>query len=360
MQRRRRLAGLAAGEVARVVLDAVAVPGLAQHLEVEHRALVEPLRLEQLAAALERRLHLHQLGLDRLDGGLEPRLGRHVVARRVDRHLRQPARGLAGERVEGADALDLVAEQLDADPALLVGGHDLDHVAARAEAAALERVVVPLVARLDEAREQVAPVERLALAHEQQHAVVGLGRAEAVDARHRRHDHHVAPLEQAARGAEPHAVDLVVDRGFLLDVGVRLRDVGLGLVVVVVGDEVLDGVLREERLELLVELGRERLVVGQHQRRAVGLRDHRGDREGLARAGDAQQHLVLVAALEPVHQLPDRARLVALRLEVAHELEARVGLGGREPRLLGALHARPSLVRGIRTIIPGPASPAGP
>ena len=48
-QRRRRLAGLAAGEVARVVLDAVAVAGLAQHLEVEHGALVEPLRLEQLA-----------------------------------------------------------------------------------------------------------------------------------------------------------------------------------------------------------------------------------------------------------------------------------------------------------------------
>ena len=153
---------------------------------------------------------------------------------------------LAGQRVEGADALDLVAEELDADPALLVGGQDLDHVAAHAEGAALEVEVVALVLHLDQAREQVAPVERLALAHEQQHAVVGLGRAEAVDARDRRHDEHVAPLEQAARGGEAQPVDLVVDRGFLLDVGVGLRDVGLGLVVVVVGDEVLDGVLREE------------------------------------------------------------------------------------------------------------------
>ena len=107
---------------------------------------------------------------------------------------------------------------------------------------------------------------------------------------------------------EPHAVDLVVDRRFLVDVGVRLRDVGLGLVVVVVGDEVLDRVLREEGLELLVELGGQGLVVGQDQRRPVHLGQHGGDGEGLAAAGDPQQDLVLVAALEPGRQLADGAR----------------------------------------------------
>src|SRR3954469_10783012 len=57
------------------------------------------------------------------------------------------------------------------------------------------------------------------------------------------------------------AVDLLVDRGVLLDVQVLRGDVRLGLVVVVVGDEVLDGVLREELAELVAELRRERLVV---------------------------------------------------------------------------------------------------
>ena len=93
---------------------------------------------------------------------------------------------------------------------------------------------------------------------------------------------------------------LIVD--FLLDVGVRLRDVGLGLVVVVVGDEVLDGVLGEEGLELLVELGGQGLVVGEDQGGAVHLREHRGDGEGLAAAGDPEQHLVLVAALEALRR----------------------------------------------------------
>jgi hypothetical protein len=55
-------------------------------------------------------------------------------------------------------------------------------------------------------------------------------------------------------------VDLVIDRRVLLDVGVGRGDVGFGLVVVVVGDEVLDGVLGKELLELGVELGRQGLV----------------------------------------------------------------------------------------------------
>ena len=57
-------ARLAPGEVARVVLDAGAVAELAQHLEVERRALAQPGRLERPALRLELAdPHLH-LGLD--------------------------------------------------------------------------------------------------------------------------------------------------------------------------------------------------------------------------------------------------------------------------------------------------------
>ena len=48
-QGRRRLAGLAAGEIARIILDAGAGAGRLQHFEIEQRALLEPLRLEQAA-----------------------------------------------------------------------------------------------------------------------------------------------------------------------------------------------------------------------------------------------------------------------------------------------------------------------
>src|SRR6185295_16159084 len=94
-----------AGEVARVVLDPVAVADLPQHLEVEQRALLEPLRLQEAVSRPEERQ-----ALDAMDG------------------------------------LDRVAEQLDAQRHAL-GGHreDLDDVAPDAERPAVEVVVVALV-----------------------------------------------------------------------------------------------------------------------------------------------------------------------------------------------------------------------
>ena len=49
----------------------MAVADLLDHLEVEHRPLVQPLRLEQLAFAFEIAAPLVELGLDRFDGFLQ-------------------------------------------------------------------------------------------------------------------------------------------------------------------------------------------------------------------------------------------------------------------------------------------------
>ena len=87
--------------------------------------------------------------------------------------------------------------------------------------------------------------------------------------RHAGDDDHVAAREQRGGRGVAQAVDLLVDRRVLLDVEVLGRDVGLGLVVVVVGDEVLDRVVGEERAELVAQLRGERLVVREHERRAL-------------------------------------------------------------------------------------------
>src|SRR5205823_6109748 len=106
----------------------------------------------------------------------------------------------------------------------------------------------------------------------------------------------------------------VVPRGVLLDVEVGLGNVRLGLVVVVVGDEVLDGVVGEELAQLVAELGGERLVVGDQEGRALHLLDDPGHRRRLAGAGRAEHRLVALARLEPGRKLGDRGRLVAGRL----------------------------------------------
>ena len=235
---------------------------------------------------------------------------------------RQRRRLLAGQRIELDDRFDLVAEQLDAPGLVLVVGREqVDRVAAHAEGAALEGVVVALVLLLDEAAQQGGAVDLLALVQPEGHRLVVLQRADAVDAGHRGHDDHVVALHQRARRGVAHAVDLLVDRRVLLDVGVGARHVGFGLVVVVVGDEILDRVLREEALHLAVELRGQRLVGRQHQRRPLLRGDDVGHGEGLARAGDAQQHLVALAVRHALDELADRLGLVAGRLVVGHQLE---------------------------------------
>ena len=118
-----------------------------------------------------------------------------------------------------------------------------------------------------------------------------------------------------------HPVDLLVYRGVLLDIGVAARHIGLGLVVVVIGDEVLDRVVREETPHFAVELGGKRLVGRQDQGGARDLPDDVRHGEGLARAGDPEQHLFAVPVVDSRDELGDRLRLVARGLEVRDDLE---------------------------------------
>ena len=276
-QARRRLAGAAPRQIARVVLDAVAVADLEDHLQVEARALLEPLRLDELVRGAQP-LELHgEIRADLVDAGEQRLARRDVVRLRIDRRARRALRDLARQRIEEADLLDLVVEQLDAHGVLLrLRGKDVDDVAAHAIRAAREVERVARVLELRQAAQEIALVQRRAAREVQHHAVVRLGIAEAVDRRHRRHDDDVAPLEQGLRRRQPHLLDVAVDRRVLLYVRVARGNVRLGLVVVVVRNEVLDGVVRKELAHLAVELRRQRLVVREDQRRPLHGADHGG------------------------------------------------------------------------------------
>jgi hypothetical protein len=225
-------------------------------------------------------------------------------------------------RMKFGDRFDLVAEQGDAPGGgLIVGRKDLHRVAAHAEGAADEAGIAALVLQGDELGEQLALVDLLALLHVDGHGGVVFHRADAVDAGDRGDDDDVVALEDRARGRVAHAVDLLVDGGFLLDIGIGARDVGLGLVIVVVGNEILDRIVREEALELGIELGGEGLVGREDQCRPLGLGDDLGGGEGLARARDAEQDLVGLAIVDAFHEFRDGGGLVASRDIVGGEAE---------------------------------------
>ena len=92
------------------------------------------------------------------DARVEPLLRRHPVLGGVDVGAAALAQHLAGQRVDLDDALDLVAEELDAEGQVLVRREDLQHVAAHAELAAHEVHVVALVLDVGQlAQHLVAP-----------------------------------------------------------------------------------------------------------------------------------------------------------------------------------------------------------
>ena len=101
-----RLAGAAAVEPARVVLDAVAEAHLLEHLEVVERALLEPLRLEQLALRRAARpgAPAARPGCPR-SPARERLLGADVVAGRIQHRALRARDHLAAQGIDLGDRL---------------------------------------------------------------------------------------------------------------------------------------------------------------------------------------------------------------------------------------------------------------
>ena len=327
-QRGRGVSRLAAGKVARVIFDPLAETELVEHLEVEPGALLDPLRFDQPGRAKEVLDPVGELELDRVDCLQGGRPRGHVVAGRVHRKARQALQGVARQRVEERQRFYLVVEQRNAHRVLRVLGREhVDDIAAHPERAAPEVHLVAVVLHRREALDDVTLGVLLAHPQVEDHGVVFGRVTNTVDRRDRRHDHDVAAFHQRLGCRKSHLLDVLVDRGVLLDEQVPRRHIGFRLVVVVVGNEVLDGVFREELAHLGIQLRRERLVRREHHGRTAELRNHVGHRVGLARPGDAEERLESQPVVHPFDQLFDRLRLVAggrIRL-VQPERAARIG-----------------------------------
>src|SRR5690606_34542779 len=81
--------------------------------------------------------------------------------------------------------------------------------------------------------------------------------AHTVDTTYGRNHNDIPPARhQSRRGAETEFLNLVIDGQILFDIGVGRSDVRFRLVIVVIGNEVIDGIFGEKLLELTVKLRR--------------------------------------------------------------------------------------------------------
>ncbi len=116
-------------------------------------------------------------------------------------------------------------------------------------------------------------------------------------------------------------LDLVVDGAVLFNKSIGVGDIGFGLVVIVVADEILHGVVGKKFPELRAELGGQGLVVGQDQGGLLDLFDDLRHGKGLAGAGHAQERLLIQSQLYAPGQGFDGLRLVPGGGVVADDLK---------------------------------------
>ena len=260
--------------------------------------------------------------VDGLEGGIDFGLRHHEVAGGGDHDVGEGFEGVTGEGVDAFDAVDFGAEEFEADGVVFgIGGEDVEGVAADAEAAGCGFVVISFVLDFNQFLKSGIAIDGVADVGEKNHLFVVFGGAEAVDAGDGGDDDDVFAVEQSVGGGEAEALDLGVDGGVFFDEGIGLGDVGFGLVVVVVGDEVFNGIVWEEGFQLGVELGRECFVVAEDECGAAVARDGVGHCEGFAGAGYAFKGLEFLFFFESVAEFFDGLGLVAggLKLSINDE-----------------------------------------
>src|SRR5262249_4030264 len=144
-----RLAWLTVAEPAGIVLDSGAVTYLKQHLDVEAGSCGQPLRLQQFALLSQLRQPGFQLTANSGHGRMNALFRGHEVLRRVNVKLALLANSLPTGRVDDGQAVDLVAEELDAKTKLFVRRPHFYYVAADAKLASRKRHVVAFVLDVD-------------------------------------------------------------------------------------------------------------------------------------------------------------------------------------------------------------------
>ena len=116
-------------------------------------------------------------------------------------------------------------------------------------------------------------------------------------------------------------INLVIDRAILFDISIARRDIGLRLVVIIVGNEVFYCIIGEELLELTIKLPGQRFIMCNNQSRLVDLSNNLTHGIGLTSTRRPHENLGLLAPINIIHQLLDSLRLVTRWLVLRHQFK---------------------------------------
>ncbi len=249
---------------------------------------------------------------------------------------------LTCQRMQLGKRLDFVTEHLNANGELFVYRDDFDGIAADPECSPEEGDIVSLILHTHECPSHFFPGDALADVERQHRLEILFGRTQAVDAAHSGDDDDVAPRKQRVRRGVPQTFHFGVDGRVLLDEGICLRHVRLRLVIVVIGDEVLNGVARKELPQLVGKLGCQCLVMRHDQGGPLQTLNQPCGGGRLSGTGRTQKSHIGFTGADSLFELIKRCRLVTTGPIVAHDLKGPDGTRG--------FHA-PMLVRNYGSLL---------
>ena len=156
------------------------------------------------------------------------------------------------------------------------------------------------ILHLRQAAQDETLLHPLAPVQVQHHFQVGLGVAQAVNGGDGGNDDGIGPFQQGLGGGQAHLFYMLVDGGVFFDIGIGGRHISFRLVIIVIGNEVFHGIVREELAHFAVQLCGQGLVRRQDQRRALNFLDQVGDGKGLAGTCYTEQSLLRDTAADAI------------------------------------------------------------
>ena len=317
----RRLARLTSVNVHRIVLNPRAITDLRHHLEVILGTHPQPLCLKQLLFTFKLAQAGLQFSLDARNRSSHALNTCDIVRRRKDIRTRQLFQRLARDRVNTSETIDRVTKHLDAKNRFFVRRMHLDRVAAHPEFSTNKRHVVSVVLHVDQATKNRTHVVINTDTQVEQLPAVFVRGTHTVNTGNRCDDNRVSTSQQRRRRRVTQPVNLIIDRRILFDERVARRDIRLRLVIVVIGDEVLHPIIREELSHLLSQLCGKTLIGRQNQRRPLHLFDRPRNRCRFTRTSDAKQGLESMTGLYALCERRNRVWLVSRWRKLRNDLE---------------------------------------
>ena len=266
-----------------IILNPRAESRLPEHLNIEVCPLCDPLGFQKLILAFEVFHSLFQFLLNLFRSRQNLLHRHHVMRSRKNRDKIQGLFNFPCKNVNLRDPVHLIPEKLY--PVRIIRGigrENLHHISPYPEGTPVKIHLISLILDINQLPENLIPVTLCPLPQIQYQLLIIRGTSQTVYTGNTGHNNHIPALHQRSCGRKPQLIDLVIDRGILGNVGVRGRDVGFRLVIVIVGDEILYGIVREKFLELAVELCRQGLVMGNNQCWFIQLLDDICHREGFS------------------------------------------------------------------------------